>query len=239
MNLVPRKFDFRRLKYFAVNAVAQIYSVRATAFKVLVASAICVGIVLLLHLQTGMPTANFTRDPVAVLDGPLLTGFLSQVGILFWAGMTAICLFMTCIIVPRISNAKVRNFFLTSGFVLLLLGLDDAFLIHEVLSEYQGIPETLIYGSYAGLVLWWLIRFSSIIFKSEYALLGMGLLFFSLSVVLDVVQPDVRGLTLFEDSAKLVGILSWQAYFFRLGVSVIRRNTSVNSMLSPAPPAKI
>ena len=62
--------------------------------------------------------------------------------------------------------------------------------------------------------------------KTEYILLGGAILFFGISITLDLLDPPGIDPYLFEDSAKLIGILFWLAYFFNTGSSAIYKNAT-------------
>lgn len=53
---------------------------------ILVVSAVPIWLAILVSRQKGIPMEHLTRDPLAVLDAPVCIGFLSQLGIFFWAG---------------------------------------------------------------------------------------------------------------------------------------------------------
>lgn len=52
----------------------------------------------------------------------------------------------------------------------------------------------------------------------------MAFLFFGLSVTLDLLQIPSIDPYLAEDGAKLVGLISWLAYFFRCGTLAIQED---------------
>ena len=73
---------------------------------------------------------------------------------------------------------------------------------------------------------------------SSDVLLGMALAFFGISITLDLLEP--RGLDpyLFEDGAKLAGIVSWLSYFSRTGAFAVRRHMTgdtIDTRSSPVP----
>jgi hypothetical protein len=184
-------------------------------------SALPIGFVLLLNVLRNVPIGDLTRDPTATIGAPIYTGFLSQVGILFWAGAGAICMLSTTVASSISHKHVLTRFFFASALLIVLLGLDDAFLLHEEVFPYLGFAEEVVFASYTGLILIYLFAFRSFIFKTEYVLLGMGFLSFGMSVGLDVITPRGVDLLLLEDGAKLVGIVSWLVYFYRLATSVI------------------
>jgi hypothetical protein len=193
---------------------------------ILAVSAVLIGAGLLLHFWVGIPISELTRDPTAIVGEPLYTGYLSQIGIFFWSASAAVCMFSATVLSRSLDNLKIKHFLLVSGMLTLVLGLDDLFLLHEVFFPYFGIPENAILVSYAGFVLFYLVRFFSIILKTEYILLGMALVFFGVSVTLDLFKLHSIDPYLFEDGAKLVGILGWLAYFFRTGISAVSHNAA-------------
>lgn len=133
-----------------------------------------------------------------------------------WYASAAICLFSARVLSTQTGNLKIKPFLLVSGLLALILGLDDAFLLHEeVIPRFLGVPEEAVYVIYVGFVLFYLVIFYPVIRKTEYVLLIMAFVFFGVSVSLDFFEPPGIDPFLFEDAAKLVGLVSWLAYFFR------------------------
>ncbi len=186
---------------------------RQFALLILLGSSLLIGIIMLLKAWKGIPTEQLTRDPNAIFDAPLYIGFLSQVGIFIWAAAAMICLYSSQLLPADERHTEERHYFFRAGCLLLLLGLDDAFLLHEQFFPFIGIPENLMYVTYAGLMLSLLLRFSRLIRQTQYPLLLAGLFCFSVSVGLDLLQLENIDNFLVEDSAKLTGILCWLCYF--------------------------
>lgn len=177
-------------------------------------TALLVGGVLFLHRWKGVPIGDLTGDPAAVGGHPIYIGFLSQAGLFLWSAAAAICLFTASTLSRHQRLFDTRRFLFASGLLTVLLGLDDAFLLHESLFPRLGVPEKIVYSGYAAVVLVWLVRFRAAIRHSEYGVLGLALACFGTSLTLDVLEPAV-GLDrfLFEDGAKFAGIVSWLTYF--------------------------
>ena len=191
---------------------------------VLAVTAVLVSAVLLLNVWKGIPIGKLTRDPASITGVPIYTGFLSQIGVLLWSASTTICLFCASLLSTRQDKLRIKPFLLTSGLLSLILGLDDIFLLHERVFPDLGVAEEIVFASYAAFLFFYLFRFRAIILKTEYILLGMALLFFGVSITLDVFEPAGIDPYLWEDGAKLAGIVSWLAYFFRTGIFAIDRN---------------
>jgi hypothetical protein len=184
---------------------------------VLVVSTILIGVVLFLHLWRRIPIGSLTRDISVIAGLPVYAGFLSQIGIFFWSASATICFFSVTLLWQYANGYKLKRFLLISGLLTLLLGLDDIFLLHETVFPFVGIPEEVVFGSYAALLLFYLVRFYPLILKTEYVLMVIALFFFGVSVLLDLFPLPGINPFLVEDSAKLIGILSWLAYFFQVG----------------------
>ena len=162
-----------------------------------------------------IPIDSFTRDPISVLGGAAYVGFISNIGILFWAFTAAICLFSS-IILKQYNNQAVSQFLLYSGLLTLWLLLDDMFMLHDSILPYHlMIPEKLVYLSYITVVLVYLAKFKKEILAYEYVILSLAFCFFALSVLTDLLLQQ-QGLTsLLEDGFKLFGIMTWFVFFFR------------------------
>ena len=212
---------------------------------IVVVSAGLLGLLLLLHHAGGVPISDLTRDVNAIAGVPLYAGLLSQIGILLWAAAAAICLFSAAVLPKDERRRPLRQFFVASGLLTLLLGLDDAFQLHEALLPTLGVPDAVMYVGiagrvvffgiaetallvgYVGLVVLYLVRFGPFIRATDYVLLWIALLFFGISMALDVLDPSGINPFLWEDGTKLVGIVSWLVYFARTSA------TSVSHHLAP------
>ncbi|MEM6255315.1 MAG: hypothetical protein AAF821_20570 [Cyanobacteria bacterium P01_D01_bin.156] len=194
------------------------------------------GMVLLISLFQRVPVDKLTGDVTAIAEIPIYSGLLTQIGIFFWIAAAAICLFSATIILPKnhLNSLKIRRFLLISAIITLFLGLDDAFLFHEAVFPSLGISENIVYLSYAGFFLFYLGKFWSIICKTDYRIMVLALIFFSISILLDIVHLLSPIAFLFEepifsfleDAAKFTGIVSWFTYFFHVGQWSIKHSVA-------------
>lgn len=212
---------------------------------ILAVSAILVGAMLFLHFWKGIPIAKLTRDPIAIGGLPVYTGFLSQIGIFFWSASATVCFFSAKVLLRHADLHKLKRFLLISALLSLFLGFDDVFLLHEAVFPYHfGIPEKFVYGSYAGFVIFYLFRFYPLILETEFVLLAIALFFFGISVTLDLLPLPFIDPFLLEDGAKLIGIVSWLAYFFQVGkysvtLNAAQKSTSPDYYSAGAPQQKV
>lgn len=194
---------------------------------VLLVSMLLLGMLLLLHAWQDIPIGDMVRDPTAVAGVSIYVGFLSQFGIFFWAGAATVCLFSAILLPPGPGRYETRLFLLMSGLLSLVLGLDDVFLLHEAFFPHIGIPELVIFACYGFFVLYYLLRFYRTILNTDFLVLGLALVFFALSVLLDLLDPQFLDPDFWEDGAKVVGIVSWLAYYLRTGFVAVRQGELV------------
>jgi len=204
--------------------VAQFRSLGTTLVLLLVVWAVLIGVVLSISYWLDVPFGDLTRDPADIFNTSFYIGFLSTAAIFLWAATAAVSLFAGLILPNYTVTPGQKAFLLTSGLLTMFLGADDAFLIHDKILPRIGVPETVTFAVYLLLVLLYMVRFRSLIFKTNYVLLGLSGIFFATSILVDVLQPGVQSLYLLEDAAKLAGILCWLAYFLRVAASAVSGN---------------
>lgn len=185
-------------------------------------STLLLGIVLSLHTWGNIPISDLTRDVAAIGQLSAHAGFISQIGLFCWAASATVCFFSAAVLpIQGMNYRKVRQFLIASGLLTLVLGLDDAFLLHESVFPQLGIQSEVVYASYGGFLLFYLFRFYSTIFKTDYVLITMALVFFSASIGVDMLELHGQQAFLLEDGAKLVGIISWLVYFCQVGKQLV------------------
>jgi len=179
------------------------------------------GSALALHAWKGMPLGSLTQDPTVVGQVPSYAGFVSQVGIFFWAASATVGLFGALVLSRREPPHPLARFLLASGLLNLVLGVDDAFLLHETVLPRLGIPQNLVLGGYVLLVLGYLIAFRRRILETDYLLMAVALGCFAVSVGLDVRPLPGIDPYFIEDGMKLTGIVLWTTYFLRVALRAL------------------
>jgi hypothetical protein len=186
----------------------------------------------LVGFQDEVPSGDITRDAIAVAGLPFYVGAISSLGIVFWSATASICFFVYSF--TRIYRAElhVGRYLLFSGFVTLVLMLDDLFLVHEqVFPEYLSVPKTVVIAVYLILVPLHFIVFRKELMNSELYLLIVAAGFFAVSLFVDLTPskylPFIWRLKNYvvEDGAKLLGILTWFVYFSRLSIRALAETT--------------
>lgn len=174
------------------------------------------GIVIAVRIRTGIAIAEFTRDPLGFTDIPVYTGVLSNLGAIIWSATAAVCFFTFGVIGARSADGANPTFLFAGGLVTLMLLLDDLYMLHDVVFPEQiGIVEDVTYATYAVVIVGFLVWFRASILQTDFLLLALAIagLGFSSGVELIASLVSLPGLYVFEDGAKLFGIVSWAAYF--------------------------
>ena len=191
-----------------------------------------------LWFQRAVDLGDLMRDPASTHGAPLHIGLVSNLGVLVWFSAAVVCLFTGAVL--KATAPRDTAFFLASGLLALILALDDFLMLHEFIGWALSIPETAIYGGYALLTVGWLTVFRGTIRQTDYLLLGLALALFAFSLLPDV--PEIRALysserlmRLLEDGGKLLGIVTWTAYFVQTSArALIETTTGSLSARAPA-----
>lgn len=162
----------------------------------------------------GVSPVTFTRDPLASLRAPAHLGFISQLGIFVWTFGSAFCFCGAFSLSGGFRANRPKQFYLASGHGGLFLGIDDTFQFHEhVWPTYFGLPELYFYGLLAAAGLAFLIYFREIVFHQNIALLGLALVSFLASIIIDIMLEQ-RNVTVFlEDTLKFSGSVFLAGFF--------------------------
>ncbi|WP_052141092.1 hypothetical protein [Pseudoalteromonas piratica] len=183
---------------------------------------ILMGFVVMAKSLTGIPLSQFVRDPNSIANAPFYNGFYSQLGLFVWFASAALCFFLANALSGATAKIKLKTFFISSACISLMLGLDDAFLLHEDVFPSLGVSEAMVMMLYGLSILIYLTCYFKFIFTTRFLILGCAFFFFALSVGYDMILPDKYHSYAIEDSAKMAGILAWFYYFYTLGLSYIK-----------------
>lgn len=190
---------------------------------------------MVLASNMNQPISIFLSDPVTVMDAPPFYGVLSNLGVLIWCVGGTIAGFSGVALRAMRQKPATAEFLGASGVLTLVLVADDLFLLHEaILPHYLSIPQPLVLGSYAVLGVGYLIRYWRVIGQTDWLLLGAAFVGLGLSVLFDtVLKPlELGSQSLLEDGFKLLGIVSWTAYFWRVGLETTLASRATDAAAS-------
>jgi len=199
---------------------------------ILVFSSLVVALVLYVSQITGINVTKFTRDPASIQHFPFYIGILSNLGVLFWTSAVAICFFSAILIKEKSENSKAVKFLISSGFLTLLLTLDDFFLFHEELfPDYLSIEQSYVFLGYLLIFAIYILLNLNIILETNYLFLSVALLFLGLSASADQFLSYSTMETFYEDGLKFIGIIFWSSYFVNTSIYFIKKLHSQKNFL--------
>ncbi|HEV2713555.1 MAG TPA: hypothetical protein VGU26_10715 [Gaiellaceae bacterium] len=177
------------------------------------------------------------RDPTEL--SPLLgdhpwKGGLSMVGVVMWVAAATVCLFAGAALRARAGRSRKSTFLLATGVLLLVLGFDDAFVVHEGLAPIvtgTDRAEPLVLLTIAAAIAVWLVLFRSEIAASAYVILVLAFVGLGSSLLLDFAYElggNFSGRGLIEETAELAGQLTFLVY---------AAHVAWRALLDPAGPA--
>ena len=204
---------------------SQLKSIIPVLLKVLLPALMILLGIALISDHTSLRIRDMTRDPLQVLGGHPLIGVLSNLGMILWVATITICLFCSFLIRSSKSSSLHVSFLRWGALITALLFIDDLFLMHDVIfPTYLGIKDKFFYLGYGVLVGIFFLKNYKLILETDYLYMAFALLFFFLSISVDMlVEPDqLLGMFLYEDGFKLLGITCWSTYFILTGWNYVR-----------------
>jgi hypothetical protein len=193
---------------------------------------------------------DLLAEPAAIADLPWYAGAISTVGCLAWFGSGMVACFAA-----SLCQGRSRYLLLGIGLLSLWLSLDDALMLHEhglstALFGYADNQDNAgfqrgVYLSYVLLTGAWLFVFRRELARRESILLLLALIWFALSVGIDVLEEadsmpaftrlarDAKYREIVEDGCKLLGIVTWSLFCCWLArAQVVEQAGSLNSPLA-------
>jgi hypothetical protein len=161
-----------------------------------------------------LSVSKITRDTAVVADMPYWTGALSTLGLLAWAAAATACLIAGTTLRVVGGQPQQAGYLLALGALTLMLLMDDAYLVHEVVvPRYFGVPEEATLGLYLVAAAGVAYRWRRAILAGRPLLLGLSTVCLVGSYQLDV--GIIHGNLIFEDFLKYVGIGTFLFYCVR------------------------
>jgi hypothetical protein len=193
------------------------------AFRVLLPVSAVLVMILGIAYTSDVPVTDLLRDPSATLDGAWYVGLVSIAGVALWAAAAAICL----LCLGAVGTPGQRSLLLAGGVTSVILGADDAFLIHEAVKNGIGIPSPVTIGVYGviAIVLFWR-AWPTLKTRSDLAVFIVAVVLFGISVFLDGAGeaglPTPPYSAVIEDVAKFLGLVTWVTFFAGFARDLIR-----------------
>ena len=185
-------------------------------------------------LQSEVQLSVLFRDVFVAASVEPYYGLFSNIGIFLWSATAAILLFSGTVLFSVNKSHKYSKFLLSFGSLTLLLVIDDFFMLHEkAFPYYLKMSEKITFLAYGIIVIYLLLKFRDIIVSNHFAIFVIAISFLFLSIVIDQILPTDSFIFqkddtyFFEDSLKLIGIISWCFYFIKISgeqvISLLKR----------------
>ncbi len=165
---------------------------------------------------------RLSRDSLAAgLAGEAVwySGWISNFGAVVWSAALAASGLALLGTWPRATTTDRR--FLASSFLFTgILLVDDLYMVHDLIGPlYLGIPELagLATLGVAGFT-WLAINLPRLLRDPDLPILLLACVFFGIALVLDVFDQRLQAGSEREEGGKLVGILCWAAFHWRVAL---------------------
>jgi len=178
------------------------------------------GFLVALYLATRVAGISFTdlsRDAAATLEGPWYTGALSNSAIALLLVGSGIALFASGLLPSEASRSR-KGLLVALPLVVILVALDDLFMLHEAVFPRVGISSVMSFAIYGVALLVVLGMWREVIIGStDWIFLVLSAVALGFSVAIDVVLEErlfslpFSG-ELIEDPAKILGMVFMSYY---------------------------
>jgi len=170
---------------------------------------------------TGYSVWELAKDPTEVAGVPPYIGMLSNWGVLLWIITAAICLFGAVLLKARRAPEVSFRFLAISGILSFFLGVDDLYMLHELLlPKMSNLPEMFYYLLYFLAFAAYLVYFARRILQHDYLLLAAAVFWFAFSRTYFGISYLERFMTA-DDILKHFGIVFWLIFFFRASLQEV------------------
>ena len=184
--------------------------------------------IIIVFKSKGYDLAFIIKDVAQTCKVPSSIGLLSNLGILIWASAASICFFS--VLTGLISSRKLQVKLALEGLLSLVLCLDDLLLIHD-----RYINEKLLYLFYFIVIMTLIVVYSKLIIEMNLYILITPLLFFCLSIAIDLfpqITPFKYNFSqVLEEGFKFIGITCWLFYCYTSSTYSIRKHSKPDTMI--------
>lgn len=209
----------------SLGAVASPVPRRWLTGLTVMAGALAPLLVVALALGTGEPVGTLTRDITAIVKVPPYYGLLSQLGIVAWTSTCAICL-LAFLVLYRKGRQQVAGCMLSAGILTGLVLLDDAFLVHETVAPYFGVPERAVVLVLVACGLVHVVTWRRMLLTTQNGMLVWAILALALSIGVDLLDGQITQIVgeweyLIEDGLKWLGAVFWLGFHLKFAVDAL------------------
>lgn len=174
--------------------------------------ACCVTVVWLAARLWHIDPVILLRDVYVVVGAEPYTGLISNIGLLGWCVAATVWSITVYLLHPHRADSR-YGLAISAGMITAILLIDDGWMLHEyILPWLTGLDEKVFLAGYALLAIMFAGYALPRILQTDYLLAGIAAGCLAASYLIDIVLPFTPRHTLYEDVAKLSGIIFWVAY---------------------------
>ncbi|MEJ5346302.1 MAG: hypothetical protein WHS83_15430 [Chloroflexus sp.] len=152
------------------------------------------------------------RDVYVVVGAEPYAGLMSNIGLLGWCVAATVWSITVYLLHPHRADTR-YGLAISAGVITAVLLIDDGWMLHEyVLPRLTGLDEKVFLAGYALLAITFAGYALPRMLETDYLLAGIAAGCLAASYLMDIVLPFTPRHTLYEDLAKLSGIIFWAAY---------------------------
>lgn len=164
---------------------------------------------LIAGFQDLVDPGTLMRDPATTTDQPASLGLFSSLGVIAWNVGWVTLGGSAYLLHEAGASRRLVRFTGFGAAIVAALMLDDLFLVHESAGR-QGVPQSLIFGTYALAGLSWAWYFRTEVLATAVTVLAAAALLFAASLAIDLgfESSDATWRIVLEDGAKFLAILA-------------------------------
>ncbi|WP_168157429.1 hypothetical protein [Erythrobacter sp. QSSC1-22B] len=186
------------------------------ALSACVASAMIFIFGLAISLATSTPLKLLLQDPNHTANNPWYFGFIEFASVLILIAAGAVAIFSA-----SLTKGPCKRFLYVGGFITVALAIDDAYMLHEEISERSFY---IAYGILIPLFFIWNRKF---VFDGPLLIIFLSGFMLALAVLIDTANDwGYFGPSEPENLLELFGFFLWSAYFFSVSRMSISRSAS-------------
>jgi hypothetical protein len=200
---------------------------------------VLIGVLYILYRTGTIPFGIIFSDPTEYLEYNRLNGLVLYLGIFLLISSAAVCIFNYFILRSRDHTGSEGRFLLFFGLFSILLAVDDLFMVHEGVSDAvatvtavtDDLGEAITFAVYILVFAFFTLKYRKVIYRTEYFLFIVSIVFFVLSISLDLLPVSLPDNPLFkgEEIFKFFAFITWFVYAARTALKMVK-NTETTSL---------
>jgi hypothetical protein len=189
-------------------------------------------ILYILYRSGTIPFGIIFSDPTEYLEYNRLNGLVLYLGVFLLISSAAVCIFNYFVLRSRGHAGSEGRFLLFFGLFSVLLAVDDLFMVHEAVGDVvataaavtDDLGEAITFAVYILVFAFFTLKYRKVIYRTEYFLFIVSIVFFVLSISLDLLPLSLPDNPLFkgEEIFKFFAYITWFVYAARTALKMVK-----------------